>query len=409
VSRLRRIDVAAFATAALATILLSSDQGGYFQRTWPWAGLALAGAGLLVLRGTPGVRVGVPAVLLVGVIAAICAWTALSWLWSSEPPATSDELLRTPIYLAAAITFVALASAGGSLGIVLGVCAGTTAVAAYSLTHRQFASSQGKLLAEPLGYANALGVLCAIGLAALLTLAARRRWLLAAVPAALLVTALSLTSSRGSWAALAAGGLVAAAASRGWGARAALAVAGAFVALFVVTAFTVPARLQARGDYWHVAWHVGLQHPVAGTGAGTYDLAWAAYGDLAKWGDVLDAHNLYLETFAELGLVGLVLVCALAAPVVIALRRRSSATATAAAALGGAVAYLVHAGLDWDWEMPAVTTVGIACIAATISPLEAHSDRRQINVKTTRITLLVLEVGILVGYGLFVLGKDVLP
>lgn len=405
-SRLRRIDVAAFATTALATILLSSDQGGYFSRTWPWAGLALAGAGLLVLRGAPELRVDVPAMLLVGATAAICAWTALSYLWSSEPPATSDELLRAPIYLAAAITFVALASAGGSLGIVLGVCAGTTSIAAYSLTHRQYAPGQEKLLAEPLGYANALGALCAIGLVVLVTLAVRRRWLLAALPAAVLVTALSLTSSRGSWAALVAGGLVAAAASRGWGGRAAIAVAGAFFALFVVTAFTVPGRLQARGDYWHVAWHVGLHHPLVGTGAGTYDLAWAAYGDLAKWGDVLDAHNLYLETFAELGLVGLVLVCALAAPVVAALRGR--ATATAAAALAGAVAYLVHAGLDWDWEMPAVTAVGIACIAATMRPLEPRSARRQINVKATRFTLLVLEVGVLVGYGLFVLRKDVL-
>jgi O-antigen ligase len=259
--------------------------------------------------------------------------------------------------------------------------------------------TQTKLLAQPLGYANALGILCAIGLVLVAVLGVRRRWILAVVPAAVLVTALSLTSSRGSWLALGAGGLVAVGAARGWGGRAALAVAAGLSALFAVTAFTVPPRLQARGDYWHVAWHVGLHHPLAGTGAGTFDLAWAAYGDLAKWGDVLDAHNLYLETFAELGLVGLVLVFALAAPVVAALRGRASAAT--AAALGGAVAYLVHAGVDWDWEMPAVTTVGIACIAATLSPAE-----RQIDVKQTRNTFLVMEAAILLGYGLLVLGKE---
>jgi O-antigen ligase/polysaccharide polymerase Wzy-like membrane protein len=395
---LRRIDAAAFATAALATVLLASDQGAYFKRTWPWAGLGLAAAGILVLRGVRELRIRPAGLLLVASTAGIAAWTAVSWLWSTEPPATVDEALRAPIYLAAAVTFVALASAGGSLGVVLGVAAGTTAIAAYSLTHRQFVPTQSKLLAQPLGYANALGALCAIGLVIVATLGVRRRWIVAVAAAAVLVTALSLTSSRGSWLALAAGGLVAVGASRGWGGRAAMAVAAALAALFVLTVFTVPARLQARGDYWHIAWHVGFHHLFGGTGAGTYDLAWAAYGDLAKWGDVLDAHNLYLETFAELGLVGVVLVCCLAAPVIAALRGRASATT--AAAIGGAVAYLVHAGLDWDWEMPAVTTVGIACIAATLSPAE-----RQINVKRSRGTLLVLETGILVGYGLYLLGK----
>jgi O-antigen ligase len=400
--RLRRIDITAFAIAGLAAILLSSDQGGYFPHTWPWAGLALAGAGILVLRSTPELRVTPAGLALIAVMLAICLWTAVSWFWSSEPPMTADELRRAPIYLAAAITFVALASAGGSLGIVLGVGAGTTAIAAYSLLHRELAPAPGTLLADPLGYSNALGALCAIGLVTVATLGARRRWLLAIAPAAVLLVALSLTNSRGSWVALASGGLVAAAASRGWGGRAAIAVAAALSALFVVTAFAVPARLQARGDYWHVAWHVGFHHPFAGTGAGTFDLAWAAYGDFAKWGDVLDAHNLYLESFAELGVVGLVLVCALAVPVVAAVRGRVSAVT--AAALGGAVAYLVHAGVDWDWEMPAVTTVGIACIAATISP-GAHVRQRQINVKTIRTTLLAMEGLILLGYGLYVLRK----
>jgi len=404
VARLRRIDLAAFATAALATVLIASDQGGFFERTWPWAGLGLAAAGALTLRTSAELRPSRAGLVLVAAAAAICAWTAASWLWSSEPSTTASEALRAPIYLAAAVTFVVLASAGGSLGIVLGVAAGTTAIAAYSLADRRFAPSQGRLLAEPLGYANALGALCAIGLVIVATLGVRRRWGLAIVPAAVLATALALTSSRGSWLALGAGGLVAATAARGWAGRAALAVTAALVALFVVTAFTIPARLQARADYWHVAWHVGFHHPLGGTGAGTYDLAWAAFGDLGKWGDVLDAHNLYLETFAELGLVGVVLVAALAAPVVAAVRDRASATT--AAAVGGAVAYLVHAGVDWDWEMPAVTTVGIACIAATLSQEAPRAGvARNVYVKTT---LLVLEAGVVVVYGAYLLGKHLI-
>ena len=65
---------------------------------------------------------------------------------------------------------------------------------------------------------------------------------------------------------------------------------------------------------------------------------------------MLDAHSLYLETLAELGLVGLaLLVLALAPPLVAGFR------GVEAAATGGYVAFLIHAGLDWDWELPAVT------------------------------------------------------
>jgi hypothetical protein len=34
------------------------------------------------------------------------------------------------------------------------------------------------------------------------------------------------------------------------------------------------------------------------------------------------------------------------------------------AAAGAAVAFLVHAGVDWDWELPAVVVAGLCCLAA---------------------------------------------
>jgi len=37
-----------------------------------------------------------------------------------------------------------------------------------------------------------------------------------------------------------------------------------------------------------------------------------------------------------------------------------------AAAAAGYSAYLVHAGLDWDWEYPVVTLAGLACGAALL-------------------------------------------
>ena len=79
-----------------------------------------------------------------------------------------------------------------------------------------------------------------------------------------------------------------------------------------------------------------------------------------------DTHNLYLETLAELGPIGLVLlVGTLALPLAAlpAVRRYRYAPA-AAAAFG---AYLVHAGVDWDWEMPVVTIPAIFCAAVVLA------------------------------------------
>jgi O-antigen ligase len=80
---------------------------------------------------------------------------------------------------------------------------------------------------------------------------------------------------------------------------------------------------------------------------------------------VRDAHSLYLETLAEIGPLGLLLVLAvLGMPLVAARRsRRGLATATLPAAY---VAFLLHAGIDWDWEMPIVMLAGLACAAALL-------------------------------------------
>jgi O-antigen ligase len=113
-----------------------------------------------------------------------------------------------------------------------------------------------------------------------------------------------------------------------------------------------------RTDYWRVAWREVEDHPLLGGGAGSYQRFWlrGRREDLP----VRDAHSLYLETLAELGPIGLVLLlCALAVPFVgVGAARRNPLTA---AALGAYVAFLVHAGIDWDWEMTAVTLAALTC------------------------------------------------
>ena len=125
--------------------------------------------------------------------------------------------------------------------------------------------------------------------------------------------------------------------------------------------FTLSSR--ARVSTWKAAWADFEAHPLAGAGAGTYELHWVKHRTTPT--KVRDAHSLYLETLAELGPVGFVaLVGALLVPVASAVRTRRRSLVPAA--LGAYVAYLIHAGVDWDWEMTAVTMTALFCGVALL-------------------------------------------
>jgi O-antigen ligase len=110
-----------------------------------------------------------------------------------------------------------------------------------------------------------------------------------------------------------------------------------------------------RLKQWEVALDGFRDQPLTGGGPGTFAALWA----LERRSDlkVEDAHSLYLETLAELGLVGGVLIVLTLAALLggFALRARGEQRHLYAALLAAGVAWGVHAGIDWDWEMPAAT------------------------------------------------------
>ncbi len=119
-----------------------------------------------------------------------------------------------------------------------------------------------------------------------------------------------------------------------------------------------------RPELWEESWNQFADRPVLGGGAGTYEQHWLSDRPIPH--KVRDGHNLYLETLGELGPLGLaLLVLALGAPLVAALRARREPLAIGV--LGAYVAYLVHAGVDWDWELPAVTVAALACGTALLA------------------------------------------
>jgi hypothetical protein len=164
---------------------------------------------------------------------------------------------------------------------------------------------------------------------------------------------------------------------------------------------SVTLSLRGRLPLWRQALHDWEAHPALGSGAGTYEQYWVAHRRRPTF--VRDAHNLYLETLAELGPVGLaLLVSGLALPLVAAVnvRRRPFVPAAVAAYL----AFLIHAGGDWDWEMPAVTLLGLYCGAALVlatRPPEPRALPRPVRAAALAATLALVVVAFagLIGNG----------
>jgi tetratricopeptide (TPR) repeat protein len=364
-----------------------------------------------------------------------------------DPDLTVLEAERTLVYAGAAACAYLAVTRDRADGLVVGILIGTGVVTIGGLAeHVLGPGSPGYRLEDPVGYANASGILAATTLLLGLGCAAERppwRRALAAGLAPPAAAALYLSLSRGALLAAAVGLLLLAATTRMAAAagrlalvalptggaallaaelgdldargaslgeiafflvlgaltlasaalavatprvpaprvsrRKAFAVGGAAAVLVVVglaylgarevrEARSTPAAQQGvpdeplaastsfRSDYWAVAGAMVEDAPLLGEGAGGFTRTWLR--DRPALLFVKDAHNLYLETLAELGPIGLAaLLLVLLTPLTRA--RRAACDPAGRAALAAYVALLAHAAVDWDWELPAVTIVTV--------------------------------------------------
>lgn len=118
-----------------------------------------------------------------------------------------------------------------------------------------------------------------------------------------------------------------------------------------------------RVELWRGAGDIYAEHRVLGSGAGSFERLWRARPDATQ--RVRDAHGLYVETLAELGPIGLaLLVAALLVPIAAAVRARR--TPLVGGLAGAYVAFVLHAGVDWDWELSGVTLAALLTGAALV-------------------------------------------
>jgi len=492
--------------AAAGVVALAYSSGGYFPSEWGL--LLLAFALVLFGKAVSGERValGTLDAIFLAALAALACWQLLSTAWSSGPDGPVLEAERTLVYLAAAAALLVTLSRDLVPALLVGLAAGIVAVTSVALGDSLLTGRLGDpsdpisgiRLDDPIGYANAVGILVVLAALLVAALALRAPPPAAAAAGAALVplaSALAFTFSRGALVALAAGlvslillewersrafaGLVALAAAPAVGAflsirspladaatppaeadaagerllwqLALLCALGAAVGALVprvsrllapyavaaaaacvlaagvvavvagprslvddaldrvraeptVTGSDVPGRVlslssNGRSAYWRVAWGMVQRSPLTGEGAASYERWWLQERPVAAY--ARDAHNLYLETLAELGPVGLALLLTVLAVPLAALRRRVRHPATTAA--GAAyVAFLAHAALDWDWEIPLVTLVALAAGASLIvlarrpEPTYAWSPPRALGVAAASVLgaiALVAHVG----------------
>jgi O-antigen ligase len=357
-----RRDSAIVVTGLALVVVLSwpaRADGGYTPVSLGAATVTLAAFALAVALSRE-VRIGRLELITGSAFSLLAAWTAISLAWTSSVPLTVVELERALFVLACFIAAVAAARASSARTL-------PAAVFAFALLLALDALVSG--VDVPLGYANALALFCVVGVLLAVGWALERRdtVALAALPALVVfLLVIVRTDSRGAWLALTGGAAVGLALRT----RRPLPATFGVLALSGVVIGTVAARESGpRSSYWGVTVDEILRHPILGSGAGTWRRVWLEHRpvDLAAQ----NAHSLYLEAWSELGPVGLALVLAgLLLPLVAAVRaRRQPGTIVVAAAYG---AFLLHLGIDWEWQLSAVPLSGVVLGVALLDMARAE-------------------------------------
>jgi O-antigen ligase len=132
-------------------------------------------------------------------------------------------------------------------------------------------------------------------------------------------------------------------------------------------------RLYSAKSNRHAYWRTGIDafadHPLNGLGAGGFRVEWLKKRTIDE--SVLDVHSLELEMASDLGLVGLLAFLLFAGGVAwagrLAMRRRPALAAGSVAALS---AWFLHASIDWDWQLPAVTLPAVVMAGLLIAAAE---------------------------------------
>jgi len=164
-----------------------------------------------------------------------------------------------------------------------------------------------------------------------------------------------------------------------------------------------------RHDFYRVAIDAFGEEPLIGHGAGTYQFSWNELRSINM--PVHNAHSLYLEAFAELGLLGGLLVLALVGGLLWTGFAAWRAAAEPqrdryAALLAAMLAFAIGAGFDWFWEiaglgavffLAAGVLVSVRCVQLASGPGGKKEDGRRFGLAVAGLVLAWISAIALIG------------
>ena len=125
-----------------------------------------------------------------------------------------------------------------------------------------------------------------------------------------------------------------------------------------------------RWQFWGAASSEFQAHPLNGGGAGSWQAWWLQHDTLGGFFTQY-AHSLYLESLAELGIVGLLLIGGFIVVAVVGAVRaaRTLQSGDVAAAAAGGIAFFVAAAYDWVWQLAGIAVVGVGLLGVALGAL----------------------------------------
>jgi len=171
------------------------------------------------------------------------------------------------------------------------------------------------------------------------------------------------------------------------------------------TAILGDLSIQGRLAFWSSGVRMFVDHPVLGTGAGTFGAAHPFYQRDVRF-YAKDAHNRYLQTAAELGVVGLGALIGVVVSITMLWRHTLQSTRhreeyPIVAGIGlGLLAFALHSAVDMDWAFPAAPAMAFALIGVLEAYAKMNAGRGSVGGpvgglawRTTWVTGLIIAVG----------------
>jgi probable O-glycosylation ligase (exosortase A-associated) len=318
-------------------------------------------------------------------MAASTIWAALTLLWSTYP-AVSFTALETPLKLTV-ITLLGVNAIRSRRELVIFLVFAIGCFAAYPIRGTVLNYLNGITVGDRAAWNSALSNPNALAAATLLPITAsvmllalfRSLWIRMALGAVLLSCAIVMlmTQSRTGFLALVAFGAILLLRSRKR-IRSAVLIGLAVAAVLIVAPRSVWHRVSGmvlltdtrtiadadeegsaaqRFEIAKTALRIVVDHPVLGTGFGTYPLVNEQYSPSVGR---MDTHNTFLHVLAEQGIIGLALFCGILLSALLASRRsrraadigRADAAHLSLVASAGLIAFLVAAALNTYDQFP---------------------------------------------------------